>query len=211
MSKRHDHTGKRFGKLVALAAMPVRMRGQIAWLCICDCGKEHVVPSYHLAKGQTTSCGCHGRAILGKNSVTHGDSKSPEYITWTCLRGRCLNPRNKKYPSYGGRGIKVCERWNRFENFLADMGRRPSPQHSIDRKDNDGDYSPENCRWATLETQANNKRVNRSITIGSETLNASQWERRMGFKPDIIHSRLTRGWTPERAVTTPTSKSHANH
>jgi hypothetical protein len=115
---------------------------------------------------------------------------------------RCLNPRAQQYRNYGARGIRVCERWlENFENFIQDMGEKPSPQHSLDRIDNHGDYTPENCRWATRKVQARNKRNNHLITAGQETMPISAWAERTGLRKNTIKERLRRGWDPVRAVT----------
>ena len=122
---------------------------------------------------------------------THGMSRTTEYQSWVDIKRRCFNPNDKGYPNWGGRGITVCDRWkNSFQNFFLDMGSRPTPKHSIDRIDNDGDYCPENCRWSTDVEQANNKRTNRLITIACVTLTIAQWEKEMGFNKNIIWWRL---------------------
>lgn len=165
-----DITGRRFGKLIATrfshleAPRKGRQGRRHVWLCICDCGIETKIRKENLTSGNSTSCGC-GKYV-GLDAMTHGYSKhrlaggeNPKfYRTWSMMLDRCRNPRNKSYKYYGGRGIRVCERWHTFENFLADMGQRPSGQHSIDRINNDGDYEPDNCRWATQIEQRHNRR-----------------------------------------------------
>jgi hypothetical protein len=149
-------TGQRFGRLLVLSFAEIRQR-KAHWLCRCDCGNERTFSGKHLRTGHTTSCGCYKRA----NASKHAESQrpwTPEYRAWCDLRSRCNNPKVKQYDDYGGRGISVCERWDDYANFLADMGRRPSPAHSIDRRDNDGNYEPSNCRWATKEEQMQNRR-----------------------------------------------------
>ena len=136
-------------------------------------------------------------------NYSHGMSRTPEYQAWLHMKDRCFNPNHKRYSDYGGRGITVCDRWLNLENFLADIGSRPSPKHSLDRIDNDGNYCHENCRWATKAEQQNNQRTNRLITIGCVTLTIAQWEKEMGYKQGIIWSRLKDGWSEYKAVMTP--------
>lgn len=149
-----DMTGQRFSRLVVVRQSPLWRHGCAQWECLCDCGERVTVNGHTLRNGNTRSCGCLMR--------THGESgpdRSPEYATWKGIKRRCSAPRCKDYKDYGGRGIRVCDRWlNSFENFLADMGRKPSPKHSIDRADNDGNYEPGNCRWATPSEQSKNRR-----------------------------------------------------
>ena len=135
----------------------------------------------------------------------HGMTKTPEYDAWKHMKDRCFNPNYQHYSHYGGRGIGVCDRWkNSFENFLADMGTKPSPKHSLDRIDNDGDYCPENCKWSTKKEQQNNQRNNKPlITIGSKTYTIAQWGIEMGYGKTVIYMRLKAGWSEYKAVMTP--------
>ena len=136
--------------------------------------------------------------------TTYGMSKTPEYKARYNMKDRCFNPNHKCYSDYGGRGIKICDRWkNSFQNFFLDMGSRPTAKHSLDRIDNNADYSPENCRWATKAEQYNNRRSNRFITIDDDTLTIVQWEKKMGYKENVIWQRLKMGWSEYRAVMTP--------
>lgn len=202
--KLEDLTGKRFGRLVVLARDGVRGK-KATWKCQCDCGNTHVVMVTGLKNGHTKSCGClkiESDAIGSR--YRHGQSNSPEYKVWAGMKDRCLNQNATFFSFYGGRGIKVCERWMTFENFRADMGPRPSLQHSIERKDNDGNYEPDNCKWATPLEQSNNTSRNVFITIGETTLTLSQWCRETGVDPDLASQRIIRDrWAPEDAVTTP--------
>lgn len=154
------------------------------------------------------------KSKVGMN-VRHGGSlggvKTPEYRAWLHMRERCFNPNNSRYARYGGRGITICECWNTYENFLADMGQRPSPQHSIERINNDGNYEPSNCKWATRKEQQQNILHARRITFNGLTLCLSEWARRIGAAPATITGRLQRGWPLEKAMTAPQEKGARLH
>ena len=135
--------------------------------------------------------------------TTHGMSETPEYYAWKEMKQRCFNPNHKAYSNYGDRGITVCDRWLDSDNYLTDMGSRPTAKHSIDRIDNNGNYCAENCKWSTKAEQENNKRTNRLITIDGKTLNIAQWTKEMGFGRNVIRDRLNLGWSEYDAVMTP--------
>jgi hypothetical protein len=151
-------TGQKFGRLTVISKNAIGLRnGSARWNCVCDCGNKTVVTTSNLINIHTGSCGC-----LWKETVTtHGMSSSPEYRIWSLIIQRCINSNCPRYHDYGGRGITVCDRWlNSFEAFYEDMGPRPSPDHSIDRRENDGNYEKNNCKWSTRVEQQNNKRNN---------------------------------------------------
>jgi hypothetical protein len=191
--------GQTFGHLTVLAAIPREHRR--TWNCLCVCGAEHEVTTGNLRNGSIRSCGCckeaASAAAMTKHGHNRGSHRTKEYRAWAHLVGRCRNPTDAAWADYGGRGIAVCDRWaESFETFLADVGRAPSPRHSIDRIEVNGDYEPDNCRWATPAEQARNTR--RAIRIEGRPLKDICEERGLPFK--TIYARVRRGSTPEEAL-----------
>lgn len=189
--------GRRFGRLTAIQPVARSKGWKIVWLCLCDCGNEARVFAGNLTRGHTVSCGCAFLETITKHGSARDSGKTDEYRIWTAMKARCRNPGHARY---GGRGISVCERWQTFENFLEDMGPRP-PRMSIERKDNNGDYTPENCKWATQTEQARNTCQNVNLTFKGETLCVTEWAERTGLNRDMIQGRLRKGWSIERTLT----------
>lgn len=171
------------------------------FMCECACGTIKKVRLGHLTSGKTTSCGCVRDLLASERATTHGMAGNKTYKSWQHMKERCLNKKCNDWVDYGGRGIAVCERWMKFENFLADMGEKQTPKHQIDRINNNGNYEPSNCKWSTATEQANNKRNNTLITANGVTRTLSQWSIRSGIKREVISYRILRlGWTPEKAL-----------
>lgn len=167
--------------------------------CSCNCGNTTHVPLYRILSGNTQSCGCLGKSRGKINLTTHGKNKTREHRAWVAIRRRCNNPNTLDAKLYRSKGIKVCKRWDKFLNFLKDMGKCP-PGYSIDRIDNNKNYCPSNCRWATALEQGNNTSRNVKFTYKGETMNMSQWARRLGIPYCMLKSRWHRKWPLDRMM-----------
>lgn len=199
-----DLTGIKYGRLTAIKRVGVNNSGNATWLCVCECGQQTSVGSNNLRSGHTKSCGCLGRELRLRHGHNRRGKTTKAYTAWHGMIQRCTNNKSRKYDSYGGRGILVCDRWLVFENFISDMGNPPTGNCSIDRVDNNGDYCPENCRWATIKQQARNTRRNRLLTFSNKTQCLAAWAEEYGIKSSVLWSRLFRcGWPMGRALTEP--------
>lgn len=172
--------------------------------CQCACGRELTTLYPNLRNGHTRSCGCISREVTTARNLRHGLSKTPIHNTWLNMRARCHSPSASGYHKYGARGISVCERWrNSFDAFLADVGPKPSPRHSLERINNDGHYEPGNVRWATATEQARNRRSSHVITVNGVSRTVAEWTERMNVNHWFVRNRLRRGWSEHDAVTVP--------
>lgn len=194
MGKRLDISNTKFGYLTAINVNRVAKSRAILWNCVCSCGNKCVVSTNNLRNGHTQSCGCYLKERCSEMNSTHGKSKIKEYYVWKTMKSRCKNKSNGSYKNYGARGIMVCERWdNSFENFINDMGLRPSDKHSIDRIDNDGNYEPSNCRWADIFEQAGKKRSNKVLEFNGEIMILEDWARKFNITAGAISNHLRKG------------------
>ena len=215
MSKEIDITGQRFGRLVALKKTQCghvsqdgkRMRAK--WLCKCDCGNDVEVLSESLRSGHTKSCGCFYRDNVLSVNKTHGMTKTRIYRVWSSMKARCTNKNQISYKIYGGSGITVCDRWmNSFEDFFEDMHEGYRDDLTLDRIDYTKGYSPDNCRWATPEQQANNRSSNVFITRDGETKTIAEWCRFYGINISTVTNRRCLGWDEDRIFDPPRKKGN---
>lgn len=207
MKKLTDLTGNRFDRLIVIKLVDRDKWNNIRWLCLCDCGEKTIVQMGHLKSGHTKSCGC----FMKDKATIHGYSKRNKkdrtHQSWESMIKRCTKSNHKFWKHYGGRGIKVCERWlNSFNDFLEDMGERP-PGLTIEREDNDKGYYKENCRWATRKQQMRNTRRNILITFNNKIQTMIEWSEETGIAYTTLVARISRyKWSIGRALTTPVKK-----
>lgn len=195
-----DMTGSAFGALTVTERASNLSDGTAAWRCICKCGEIRVIPGNSLRAGRNKSCGCLSQRFSSGKMSTHGMSHSRIYQIWRGMVARCSKSASGKTRRlYYDKGIRVCDRWMNFENFLEDMG-IPMSHQSLDRKNGNKGYDLENCRWADGKTQANNTSTNLIIALNGIAMTASQWSDKTGIKANTIVYRIRRGWCPERAL-----------
>jgi hypothetical protein len=206
MPKLVDLSGKRFGRLLVVERAGSNIHGSAMWKVRCDCGTVKLINGGTLRLGDSNSCGClnkdQKKAMCIERNSTHGMAKTKTYKVWNGMLQRCGNPKSSGFHKYGARGIKVCEHWNLFENFYADMGDPPSPKHTLDRINPKGNYCPENCRWTTQKVQQNNRSNNRLITFKGRTKTLQQWSIATGMNHKTLSRRLDK-WGVDRALSTP--------
>ena len=204
-----DLTGQKFTRLTVISRAENNKNGQARWLCKCDCGNETIVKSDDLKRGKTKSCGCLrvevSRNRMKVSSVKHNKTKHPLYSVWTNMKSRCYTPTDNEYKNYGVRGIKVCDEWREdfmaFYNWAFANGYKKGL--SIDRINNDGDYEPNNCRWATVRQQINNRRCTILLTYKDRTLPLAEWATVTGINYCTLYKRYQYEWSTERILTTP--------
>lgn len=208
-----DLTGQRFGRYTVLERNGVGANGMAAWLCECDCGARKTVIGNNLRQGHVVSCGCYQREIAVRSGLAtkrHGETRSSTYKTWIAMKARCLNPSDQAYSHYGGRGIKVCERWaNSYESFVEDMGRRPRGM-SIERIDVNGDYEPRNCVWATAKEQARNRRCTIKVVYQGKEMPLTQAAEQSGIPYQVLRERKQRlKWPDDRLFASYTKRQRS--
>lgn len=192
MGKIIDRSGQQFGRLKAIKLSGMNNNGSAKWLCVCSCGNTVTVTGSQLGNGSIRSCGCLRNEIaisIGKKNTTHGKSGTLVYRSWCKMLSRCRNKNYAHFKHYGGRGISVCKRWEIFENFYKDMG-DPINGYSLDRIDNNGNYEPENCRWATKSEQTRNTRSNRWLEADGKRMVLQEWADLLGVCRSTIYRRL---------------------
>lgn len=207
MSKFVDLTGQKFGRLTVLSYAGKSKNGSFIWNCRCDCGNTRVAVGCEMKSGNTSSCGCLAHDVLVKRNTKHGMANTPIYAVWSAMKNRCLNPNDEHYDNYGGRGIKLSEKWLTFEGFYEDMGDSYKKGLTIERRDSNGNYYKENCVWETRLVQGNNTRRNRIETVNGVTGTLAQLCRKFDVSYCAVRHRTDRGMSIEEAFNKPFRKS----
>jgi len=200
-SRFQDLTGMSFGLRTVIGYAGQSSSRHPYWWCQCECGTLTKSSACNLKN--SVSCGCKNNIRIGIQATTHGMCTTATYKIWGCMVTRCNSENPSAYPDYAGRGIRVCDQWLKFENFYNDMGERPTPNHSLDRIDVNGNYCPENCRWATQEEQGNNRRNSVYLTFQGKTQTITQWARELNISPSALFGRRRKGLSDEEILTTP--------
>ena len=214
MTRYQDISGRRYGRLVAVRQVSSDGERPTVWLFRCDCGAEKELASTNVIQGSTRSCGCLRREVSGETQLRHGTArrgkKTSEYATWHNIRSRCYSPKNRSYADYGGRGIRVCDRWlngdgklSGYECFLADMKEKPTPRHTVERIDNDGPYSPDNCVWGIRRAQSRNKRTTIRVVFRGRDVALIDLCDELGLRYRRVADRMRKGWPLESALFLP--------
>ena len=197
MRPKYDLINQQFGRLLVTSRAGTRNKA-VMWHCQCSCGNTHTAATSNLVSGKVSSCGCY----QGETASTHGLSNTRIYSIWLEMNRRCEDPSHPMYKYYGGKGITVCKRWkNSPLAFLEDMGKPPSPTHTIERRENSKGYTAENCRWATPKEQANNRSNNVLITWQGRTMTMRQWSEELGINYQTLRYRVNHGWSASEALT----------
>jgi hypothetical protein len=200
MPAKRELSGKIFGDLIVIGEYGKDRHGAYTWLCKCKCGSYTAVRGSGLTQGRARTCGC-GVKSAAQRARTHGQTNTPLYQRWQGMLARTMNSSHGHYHNYGGRGITVCDRWLRFENFSTDMKSTFSPELEIERRNVNGPYSPDNCCWATRVEQQRNRRNNHIVEWRGHQKTVQEWGEILGLKPNTIITRLRRNWSPDRALT----------
>lgn len=200
-----DIVGNRYGRWLVIGEQTKDKK----CLCVCDCGTVKNVNVTNLISGKTHSCGCLISEVTMKRNLTHGGSKTRLYCTWSNVKRRCNDKKNSRYNDYGGRGIRLCNEWLEFDNFrkwAIENGYDENSKYgecTLERIDNNRNYEPSNCKFASIKEQSNNRRSNHLLTFNGITRNITQWNNEMNYPRNLISTRIRRGWSDEKAITTP--------
>lgn len=202
--------GQKYGRLTIIELDHMKTytnhNGKVPYVkCLCDCGNITIVSLPSIKAGNSASCGCFNKELASKRSKTHGLSKTTEYSIYIDIKKRCYTKTSTHYKDYGGRGITICQEWlDDFMNFYNDMGEKPGDEYSIDRIDNNGNYSKENCKWSTQSQQCRNRRSSVKLEFNGVTKNLIDWAEELGFSYDLLWDRIfAQKWSIEKALTTP--------